>query len=81
MIQTNPSKFEERLSSDIYLCWLCLKQGTERERERERERKGGGERGSNLELPEGISVLSLDTRITIVVVCFLFSSLYHAGME
>ena len=29
MIQTNPSKFDERLFSDIYLCRLCLKQGQE----------------------------------------------------
>ena len=27
MIQTNPSKFDERLFSDIYLCRLPLKQG------------------------------------------------------
>ena len=26
MIQTNPSKFDEMLFSDIYLCRLCLKQ-------------------------------------------------------
>ena len=25
VIQTNPSKFGERLFSDIYLCRLCLK--------------------------------------------------------
>ena len=29
VIQTNLSKFEERLFSDKYLCRLCLKQGTE----------------------------------------------------
>ena len=29
VIQTNPSKFDERLFSDIYLCRLRLKQGTE----------------------------------------------------
>ena len=29
MIQTNPSKFDERLFSDIYLCRLFLKQGRE----------------------------------------------------
>ena len=29
MIQTNPSKFDERLFSDIYLCRLRLKQGRE----------------------------------------------------
>ena len=29
MIQTNPSKFDERLFSDIYLCKLRLKQGRE----------------------------------------------------
>ena len=35
MIQTNPSKFDERLFSDIYLCRLRLKQGKEiHERER-----------------------------------------------
>ena len=28
-IQTNPSKFDERFFSDIYLCRLRLKQGTE----------------------------------------------------
>ena len=28
-IQTNPSKFDERLFSDIYLCILRLKQGRE----------------------------------------------------
>ena len=28
-IQTNPSKFDERLFSDIYLCRLRLKQGIE----------------------------------------------------
>ena len=27
VIQTNPSKFDERLFSDIYLCRLRLKQG------------------------------------------------------
>ena len=29
MIQTNLSKFDERLFSDIYLCRLHFKQGTE----------------------------------------------------
>ena len=29
VIQTNLSKFDERLFSDIYLCRLCLKQGRE----------------------------------------------------
>ena len=29
VIQTNPSKFYERLFSDIYLCRLRLKQGRE----------------------------------------------------
>ena len=29
VIQTNPSKFDERLFSDIYLCRLRLKQGRE----------------------------------------------------
>jgi len=29
VIQTNPSNFEERLFSDIYLCRLRLKQGKE----------------------------------------------------
>ena len=29
VIQTNPSKFDERLFSDIYLCKLRLKQGRE----------------------------------------------------
>ena len=44
MIQTNPSKFDERLFSDIYMCRLRLKQGREihfyilRQRHRERER-------------------------------------------
>ena len=29
VIQTNPSKFDKRFFSDIYLCRLCLKQGRE----------------------------------------------------
>ena len=29
VIQTNPSKFDERLFSDIYLCRLHLEQGRE----------------------------------------------------
>ena len=29
VIQTNPSKFDERLFSDIYMCRLRLKQGRE----------------------------------------------------
>ena len=49
MIQTDPSRFDERLLSEVYLCRLRLKQGREiqefislrqgvPERERERER-------------------------------------------
>ena len=47
MIQTNPSKFDERLFSDIYLCRLRLKQRTEIHdfifggKEFKRERDGG----------------------------------------
>ena len=37
VIQTNPSKFDERLFSDIYLCRLRLKQGKEIEGEEEEE--------------------------------------------
>ena len=29
VIQTNPSKFDERLFSNIYLCILCVKEGRE----------------------------------------------------
>ena len=47
VIETNPSTFDERLFSDIYLCRLRLKQGRatrdfmlrERQRQRDRERE------------------------------------------
>ena len=44
VIQKNPSNFDERLFSDIYLCRLRLKQGREiYEREVERGRERGRE--------------------------------------
>ena len=44
MIQTNRSKFDERLFSDIYLCRLERERDRDRDRDRDRQRQTETER-------------------------------------